>query len=111
MRPIKTREEHQAALQKIAHLMKERPKSPRIELLAILIEAYEREHFVLEYPNALAAIRFRMEQQNLTQRDLVPYIGTRARVYEVLTGRRRLTLAMIRRLHAGLHIPAECLIR
>ena len=77
----------------------------------MLIEAYEVKHFPIDPPEPIDAVLFRMEQLGLRRKDLEPYLGTRARVSEILGGRRSLTLPMIRRLHEGLGIPAEVLIR
>ena len=77
----------------------------------MLVEAYERKHFPMELPDPIQAIRFSMEQKGLTAKDLVPMIGQINRVYDVLNGKRPLTLQMIRRLHRELGIPAESLIR
>jgi len=79
-------------------------------VLATLAQAWEEKHHAIEAPDPVRAIEFAMEQRGLTRRDLEPYIGSRARIAEVLNGKRSLTLAMIRRLHAGLGIPAEVLI-
>lgn len=87
------------------------PEGDRLEVLATLVEAWERKHFPMDAPDAIEAIRFCMEQRGLTARDLVPMIGQLNRVYEVLGRKRPLTLPMIRRLHEGLGIPAESLIR
>jgi HTH-type transcriptional regulator / antitoxin HigA len=86
------------------------PAADRLEVLVTLVEAYEAERWPIDLPDPVAAIVFRMEQQGLTRRDLEPYLGGRGRVSEVLTGKRALTLAMIRKLHAGLGIPLESLI-
>jgi HTH-type transcriptional regulator/antitoxin HigA len=86
-------------------------ESERLEVLALLIEAYEAKHFPIDPPEPIDAVLFRMEQLGLSRKDLEPYLGTRARVSEILGGRRSLTLPMIRRLHDGLGIPAEVLIR
>ncbi|MGR0115580.1 helix-turn-helix domain-containing protein [Ralstonia pseudosolanacearum] len=86
------------------------PDGDRLEILSTLIERYEATHFPLKHPAAIEAIRFRMEQGGLTAQDMQPYIGKTNRVYEVLNGKRGLSLEMIRRLHAGLHIRAEVLI-
>jgi HTH-type transcriptional regulator/antitoxin HigA len=83
----------------------------RLDVLVTLIEAYERKHFPMELPDPVEAIRFSMEQKGLTAKDLVPMIGQINRVYEILNGKRALTLQMIRRLHRELGIPAESLIR
>jgi HTH-type transcriptional regulator/antitoxin HigA len=114
VRPIRTRADHRAALREIEGLMSARigtPEGDRLEVLATLVEAWERKHFPMDAPDAIEAIRFCMEQRGLTARDLVPMIGQLNRVYEVLGRKRPLTLPMIRRLHEGLGIPAESLIR
>ena len=80
-------------------------------VLVTLVEAWEARHYPLELPDPVEAIKYHMEQEGLQARDLVPYIGTRNRVYEVLNRKRPLTLKMIWRLHRGLGIPAESLIK
>ena len=87
------------------------PEGDRLELLVMLVEAYERQYFPMDLPDAVEAIKFRMEQQGLTAKDLEPMIGRSNRVYEVLNRKRGLTLAMIQKLHVGLGIPAESLLR
>ena len=82
-----------------------------IDLLATLVEVYEEKHFPMESPDPVEAILFRMEQQALKQRDLVPYIGSKSKVSEVLSRKRPLSLNMIRALSEGLGIPAEILVR
>src|SRR5438105_14877021 len=86
------------------------PEADRLELLTVLIEAYEREHFPVEAPDPIDAILFRMNEQGLKQADLVPYFGTRSRVSEVLSRKRPLTVQMIRAISIGLGISAETLI-
>ncbi|MDR5779576.1 transcriptional regulator [Caballeronia sp. LZ065] len=86
------------------------PEAETLDILSILIERYEADHFPLPAPSPIEAIKFRMEQAGLTVPDMHPYIGNANRVYEVLAGKRALRLAMIRRLHEGLRIPAEVLI-
>lgn len=86
------------------------PEADELEVLSILIEKYENEHYPIGPSDPIEAIKFRMEQQGLTQRDLEPYIGSSGRVSEVLNRRRGLSLAMIKRLHKGLQIPYESLI-
>jgi HTH-type transcriptional regulator / antitoxin HigA len=81
------------------------------EAMLTLIEAYEAKHYPIAPPDPVEAIKFRMEQQGLTVADLVPMIGQRNRVYEVLNGKRKLTMAMVWKLHTGLGISAESLIR
>lgn len=87
------------------------PESDRLELLTLLIEKYEKEHFKFALPDPIDAILFRMEEQGLLQRDLVPYIGSKSKVSEVLARKRPLTIQMIRALHDGLGIPAEVLLQ
>jgi HTH-type transcriptional regulator/antitoxin HigA len=114
IKPIRTKADHRAALKEIEALMSARqgtPEGERLDVLATLVEAYERKHFPMDLPDPIEAIRFCMEQKDLTAKDLVPMIGQINRVYEVLNGKRPLTLQMIRRLHRELGIPAESLIR
>lgn len=87
------------------------PEGDRLELFATLLESYEKERFQFELPDPIDAIRFRMDQQGLKQRDLVPYIGSKSKVSEVLNRKRGLSLAMIRALSEGLGISAEVLVR
>lgn len=113
--PIRTESDYEAALKEISRLMEKDPApgtldGDRLDVMATLVEAYERIHFPIELPDPIEAIKFRMDQQNLTVSDLRPYIGPSNRVYEVLARTRPLTLGMIRRLHAGLGIPAHVLI-
>jgi HTH-type transcriptional regulator/antitoxin HigA len=83
----------------------------RLDVLVTLIEAWEAKHYPMDLPDAVEAIKYHMEQQGLTPQDLQPFIGNRNRVYEVLARKRPLTLAMVRRLHEGLGIPAESLLK
>ncbi|MFC0134399.1 transcriptional regulator [Massilia eurypsychrophila] len=111
---MKTPADHAAALSEIDGLMSAElgtPDGDRLDVLATLVEAYDSKHFPMEMPNPIDAIKFRMEQKGLTPKDLQPMIGRLNRVYEILSGTRPLTLAMIWRLHDGLGIPAECLIK
>ena len=113
IKPIKSERDYQRALKELDRLMDASPNTPdgdRLDVLATLVEYWEEKHYPIEPPDAVAAIRFVMEQRGLTRRDLEPLIGSRARVAEVLNRKRSLTLPMIRRLHAGLGIPAEALI-
>lgn len=114
IKPIRTKADYRAALKAVDSLMGAKARSPegdRLDVLVTLIEGYERQHFPMDLPDAVEAIKFRMEQQGLTPKDLEPLIGRSNRVYEVLNRRRGLTLPMIQRLHAGLGIPAESLLR
>jgi HTH-type transcriptional regulator/antitoxin HigA len=115
-RIIYTDTEHHDALAELDRLMEIDPESgtpeaDELELLALVLEDYEKARWPIGLPDAVDAIRFRMDQQGLTQHDLEPYIGSRARVSEVLAGRRTLSLRMIRALHKGLGIPLEVLIQ
>lgn len=114
IKPIRTKADYRAALKDIEGLMTASTNSPegeRLDVLVTLVEAYERKHFPMELPDPIEAIKFRMESQGLKPKDLQPMIGGLNRVYEVLNYTRPLTLSMIRRLHEGLGIPAECLIK
>jgi HTH-type transcriptional regulator/antitoxin HigA len=86
-------------------------KGDELELLLLLVEKYEEQAFPIDLPDPIAALRFRMEQANLKPKDLVPYIGSKSKVSEVLSGQRPLSLTMIRKLVAGLGIPAEVALR
>jgi len=114
VRPIHSEDDYEAALAEVDTLMGAEPGTPegeRLDVLVTLIEAYEARHWAIEAPDPIEAIRVRMEQKNLRQRDLVPMIGSRGRVSEVLNRKRPLTLPMIRRLAEGLDIGADVLIR
>lgn len=115
IRPIRTHADYESTLREISTLMESDPEpgtsqGDRLDVLATLVQAYEARHFPIDAPDPVEAIRFRMEQQGLTVKDLEPLIGGRNRVYEILNRKRPLTLAMIRRLHRQLGIPAEVLI-
>ncbi|HZR16249.1 MAG TPA: DNA-binding protein [Verrucomicrobiae bacterium] len=110
---IKTKREYEAALARIDKLMDAAPNTPQgdeLELLSLLVHDYEEKKFPIAKPDPIAAIRFRMEQQGLAPKDLVPLLGSRSRVSEVLSGRRGLSLKMIRALVLRLRIPAELLL-
>ena len=116
MKPIKTDADHQAALAEIDRLAVENPTpgtedANRLEILATLVEAYEKNHFPIEKPTPAEAIELRMDQLGLKQKDLEAYIGSRSRVSEVLSGKRSLTLRMIRALSKELGIPLEVLLQ
>jgi HTH-type transcriptional regulator/antitoxin HigA len=113
IKPIKTERDYRGVMARIDLLMDARPNTAegdRLDVLATLAQAWEEKHHAIDAPDPVQAIEFAMEQRGLTRRDLEPYIGSRARVAEVLNHKRSLTLAMIRRLHTGLGIPAEVLI-
>jgi HTH-type transcriptional regulator / antitoxin HigA len=112
--PIKTPAEHAEALTQIDRLMdapEHSPEADQLELLSILVEAYEEEHYPIDAPDPIEAIKFRMDQAGLTRKDLERYIGGRARVAEIMNRVRPLSLAMIRRLNAGLGIPLDSLVK
>ena len=114
VKPIRTKKDYEAALVEMERLWGAKSGTPagdRLDVLATLIDAYEAVHYPMDPPDPIEAIKFRMEQQGLTRRDLEPLIGTRTRVAEVLNRRRSLSIAMIRRLHQALGISAEVLIR
>lgn len=114
VRPIHTEEDYDVALDLVGTLMGAEPGTPegdRLDVLATLIEAYEARHWSIPAPDPIDAIRERMEQKGLRQRDLEPMIGSRGRVSEVLSRKRALTLPMIRRLAAGLELRADVLIQ
>lgn len=111
---LKNEQEYEAALEHVSVLMKAEPGSPEeeeLELFSLLVEEYEEEHFPIAFPDPIEAIRFRMDQEGLTQKDLTQYMGSQSKVSEVLNGKRSLSLKMIRNLHEGLGIPAEVLLQ
>ncbi len=114
IRPINTEADYRAALKDVESLMMAKVNSPegdRLDVLTTLIEAYEAKHYPIDMPDPIEAIKFEMEQQELTIKDLEPMIGRSSRVYEVLAHKRGLSLNMIRNLNRGLGIPAEVLIQ
>jgi HTH-type transcriptional regulator / antitoxin HigA len=115
IKPIKTEADYDEALRIVSPYFDQEPQAgtteaDHFEIMVTLIEAYEAKHHAIAPPDPIDAIKFRMEQAGLTPKDLEPMIGRSNRVYEILARRRPLTLAMIRKLHAGLGIPAESLI-
>ena len=114
LRPIRSEADYEAALAEVERLWGAKNATPdgdRLDVLATLIDAYEAEHYPMESPDPIEAIKFRMEQQGLTRKDLEPIIGTRTRVAEVLNRKRGLSIDMIRHLHERLGISADGLIR
>jgi len=114
VRPIRTKRDYEAALKEVERLWGAKAgmrDGDRLDVLATLVDAYEGEHYPMDPPDPIEAIKFRMEQQGLTRRDLEAIIGTRTRIAEVLNRKRGLSIAMIRRLHERLGISAEVLIR
>jgi len=114
IRPIKTEADYQTTMKEIEGLMSAETGSAegdRLDILVTLVEAYERNHYPIDFPDPVEAIKFRMEQQGLTVDDLVPVIGRKNRVYEILARKRPLTLRMVEGLHEAFSIPAESLIK
>lgn len=114
VRPIRNEADYEAALEEVERLWGAKlgtPRGDRLDVLATLIDVYESQHHPIDPPDPIEAIKFRMEQQNLTRKDLEGILGTRTRVAEVLNRRRGLSINMIRRLHEDLGIPADVLIR
>ncbi len=114
IKPIKTDADYRAALKETETLMMAEAGSPegeKLDVLVTLVEAYEAKHFPLDLPDPVEAIKFEMDRSGLTVKDLEPMIGKSNRVYEILNHKRTLTLKMIWKLHEGLGIPAESLIK
>lgn len=114
IKPIREEADYERALRRVEELWnasESSTESDELEILATLIEAYEREHYPVELPHPIEAIKFRLEQKGKDSRALIGVIGQRTRVYEVMQGKRSLSLNMIRNLHEKLHIPAEVLIQ
>jgi HTH-type transcriptional regulator/antitoxin HigA len=114
IKPIRNEQDYRNALSRVEALWdcpKPSPECDELDVLATLVEAYEREHYPIDLPDPIEAIRFRLEQQGKHTPDLVGIIGQRTRVYEVLSGKRSLSLQMIRNLQAKLDIPAHVLIQ
>ena len=113
IKPIRSEQDYADALHRIEELWGAEPgteEGARLDILITLVETYEREHFVIDLPDPVEAIKFDLEQQGKDYRALIGIIGQRTRVYEVMRRDRSLSLAMIRNLHAKLQIPAEVLI-
>lgn len=114
IKAIKTEQDYNQSLKRleqIFHADIDTPEGDEAEVLSILIEKYEDEHFPIGMPDPIEAIKFRMEQMGMKQKDLAEAVGFTSRVSEILNGKRKLTLNMIRRLSATLHIPTEVLIQ
>jgi HTH-type transcriptional regulator/antitoxin HigA len=114
IKPIKTHRDYRRVLKEIEGLMtakRDTPEGDRLDVLVTLVEAWEARHYPLDLPDPVAAIRYHMDQNGLAPRDLIPFVGSRNRVYEILNRKRPLTLKMVWRLHKGLGIPAESLIK
>jgi HTH-type transcriptional regulator/antitoxin HigA len=114
IKPIKTEKDYNAALKEVENLFHAEPGTPdgdRLDVLSTLIEAYEDAHYEIPAPDPIEALHYFMESRGLTRADIEPYIGSRARVSEILNRKRPLTLPMIQRLHTELGIPAEVLVK
>ncbi|MFN8277398.1 MAG: helix-turn-helix domain-containing protein [Chitinophagales bacterium] len=114
MKPIKNKRDYAAALARMEEIFdakKNTAVGDELEVLGILIDKYESDHFPIDLPDPVAAIKFRMEQKGYTQQDLAEIIGQKSRASEILNGKRKLSLEMIRRLHAYLNIPPAVLIQ
>jgi HTH-type transcriptional regulator/antitoxin HigA len=114
LKPIRSEADYERSLAEVERLWGAKsgtPEGDRLDVLATLVDAWESQHYPMDSPDPIEAIKFRMEQQGLTRKDLEPMIGTRTRVAEVLNRKRGLSISMIRRLHARLGIAAEVLIR
>lgn len=113
IRPIKTEQDYDTAIQRIEELWgakKDSPEGDEFDLLVTLVESYEMKHYPIAPPDPVDAIKFRMEQMGMTNSDMVKYIGSQSRVSEILNRKRKLTLRMIKSLYKGLKIPAEILL-
>lgn len=116
LKPIKNNKQYEEVLERIYLLMQKNVKadskqSDELEILSILVKEYENEHFTVPKPNPLEAIKFRLEQMNMSESELSGILGNRFRKSEVLSGKRKLSLTMIRKLNEALQIPAEILIQ
>jgi HTH-type transcriptional regulator / antitoxin HigA len=114
LKPIRSKADYKGAVAEMRRLWGAKSGTrlgDRLDVLATLIDAYESEHYPMDPPDPVEAIKFRMEQQGLTRKDLEPIIGTRTRVAEILNRKRNLSIGMIRRLHEELGISAEVLIQ
>jgi HTH-type transcriptional regulator/antitoxin HigA len=113
IRPIRSRTDHDAALARIEALWNAAPGTAdhdEIEVLAVLVNAYEDTHYPIEPISPIETLRFHMEQNGLRQKDLAAVIGSESRASEIMRGRRPLTVEMIRRIHSAWHIPVDCLV-
>ena len=114
LRPIRNEEDYETALEEIDALWEATPETPeadRLDLLVMLVEAYEAEHYPIPDPGPIALILHVMDARGLTRRDMEPYLGSRARVSEILNRKRPLSLEMIRKLQSGLGLPADVLVQ
>jgi HTH-type transcriptional regulator / antitoxin HigA len=113
IRPIKTEQDYIASIRRIEVLWgakKDTPQGDELDLLVTLVESYEMRNYPIAPPDPIDAIKFRMEQMDMTNADLIQYLGSQSRVSEILNGKRKLTLGMIKSLYKGLKIPADILL-
>ena len=114
IKPIKTKRDYQTAMNRLKTIFDAQPGTPEgdeLEVLGILIEKYEQDHYPIDYPDPIEAIKFRMEQMGYSQKDLARMVGLKSRASEILNRKRKLTLEMIRQLHQVLGIPTNVLIQ
>ena len=114
IKPIKTKKDYQLTINRLESIFDAKPgtsEGDELEVLGILIDKYEQEHYPIEYPDPIEAIKFRMEQLGYSQNDLAKVVGLKSRASEILNRKRKLTLEMIRQLHKGLGIPTDVLIQ
>ena len=113
IRPIKTEQDYNDSIHRIEELWgakKDTPQGDELDLLVTLVESYEMKHYPIAPPDPVDAIKFRMEQMDMTKADMVKYLGSQSRVSEILNRKRKLTLRMVKSLYKGLKIPAEILL-
>ena len=114
IKPIKTKKEYESALKRLDKIFDSNPgtkNGDELEVLSILIDKYEKENYPIDFPDPIEAIKFRMEQLNLKQKDLANVIGFKTRVSEVMNRKRKLTLDMIRKISEALSIPTDVLVK
>lgn len=114
IKPIRTKKDYELALARLEEIFdakKNTKEGDELEILSILIEKYEDEHFLINYPDPIEAIKFRMEQLGYTQTDLANIVGLKSRASEILNKKRKLTLEMVRQIHASLNIPTAVLVQ
>ncbi len=113
IKPIKTEQDYNMSIKRIEELWgakRDTPEGDELDLLCTIVESYEMKHYPIAPPDPIDAIKFRMEQMGMTKADMVKYLGSQSRVSEILNGKRRLTLKMVKSLYKGLKIPAEILL-
>jgi len=113
IKPIKTEQDYNMSIKRIEKLWgarRDTPEGDELDLLCTLVESYEMKYYPIAPPDPIDAIKFRMEQMGMTKADMVKYLGSQSRVSEILNGKRRLTLKMVKSLYKGLKIPAEILL-